>query len=57
MGLAVADVAVRDVTRSETGIGIGVRATVDGADAPWECVTDPEGVIAAISFTGVMAEN
>ena len=55
MGLAVTEVAVRDVTRSETGIG--VRATVDGADAPWECVTDPEGVIAAISFTGVVADN
>jgi hypothetical protein len=55
MGLAVAEVAIRDVTRSEAGVG--VRATVDGADAPWECMTDPEGQIQAVTFIGVEADN
>ncbi len=55
MGLAVAEVAIRDVTRSEAGVG--VRATVDGADAPWECLTDPEGLIQGVTFTGVEADN
>jgi hypothetical protein len=55
MGLTVAEVAIRAVTRTEDGNSM--RATVDGADAPWECMTDPAGLIAAASFTGVVADN
>ena len=55
MGLSAAEVAIRDVTRSEAGVF--VRATVDDADAPWECMTDPKGLIAAVTFTGVVADN
>lgn len=55
MGLAPARLAIREVTRWETGVN--VRVTVDGAAAPWECRTDFRNQIQAVTFTGIEADN
>ncbi len=49
-GKAVSDVAVFDVAESEAGVG--VMATVAGADAPWACQSSPDGRVAGVSYTG-----
>lgn len=41
-GRPVLEVAVFDVAESE--VGVGVMATVAGAEAPWACQSSPEGV-------------
>jgi hypothetical protein len=46
----VSDVAVFDVAESEAGVG--VLATVAGADAPWSCQSSPQGQVAGVAFTG-----
>jgi hypothetical protein len=55
MGVAAAQVEIRNVTR--TGSGMGMLATIDGAEVPWECMTDLSGEITALSFTGTIADN
>jgi uncharacterized membrane protein YoaK (UPF0700 family) len=49
-GRSVLDVAVFDVAESEAGVG--VMATVAGAEAPWACQSSPEGRVAGVSYTG-----
>lgn len=49
-GRAVSDVAVFDVAESEAGVG--VMATVAGAEAPWACQSSPDGRVAGVSYTG-----
>ncbi|MGS4947900.1 hypothetical protein ACVDG3_20725 [Meridianimarinicoccus sp. RP-17] len=49
-GRPVSDVAVFDVVEGEAGIG--VRATVAGADAPWSCQSSPSGQVAGVMYTG-----
>ncbi|WP_088651629.1 hypothetical protein [Marinibacterium profundimaris] len=49
-GLSVSDVAVFDVVEGEAGVG--VRATVAGADAPWSCESSPSGQVAGVMYTG-----
>lgn len=49
-GRPVSDVAVFDVAESEAGVG--VMATVAGADAPWSCQSSPDGKVAGVTFTG-----
>ena len=46
----VSDVAVFDVAESEAGVG--VTATVAGAEAPWACQSSPDGRVAGVSYTG-----
>jgi hypothetical protein len=48
--IPVSDVAVFDVAEAEAGVG--VRATVAGADEPWACQSSPSGVVAGVSYTG-----
>lgn len=50
VGVPVEDVAVFDVAESEAGIG--VRATVVGAEAPWSCLADAEGGVQGVMYTG-----
>ena len=49
-GLSESDVAVFDVVEAEAGVG--VRATVAGADAPWSCQSSPSGKVAGVMYTG-----
>ncbi|MEY4983996.1 MAG: hypothetical protein RIR62_2262 [Pseudomonadota bacterium] len=49
-GRPVSDVAVFDVAESEAGVG--VMATVAGAEAPWACQSSPDGRVAGVSYTG-----
>lgn len=49
-GRAVSDVAVFDVATSEAGVG--VLATVAGAEAPWSCQSSPAGEVAGVMYTG-----
>lgn len=49
-GRPVSDVAVFDVAESEAGVG--VMATVAGADAPWTCQASPDGRVAGVAYTG-----
>ena len=49
-GRSVSDVAVFDVAEGEAGVG--VRATVAGAEAPWSCLSSPSGQVAGVSYTG-----
>jgi hypothetical protein len=49
-GRPVSDVAVFDVAESEAGVG--VMATVAGAEAPWACQSSPEGQVAGVTYTG-----
>lgn len=49
-GRPVSDVAVFDVAESEAGVG--VMATVAGADAPWACQSSPDGRVAGVTYTG-----
>lgn len=49
-GRSVSDVAVFDVAESEAGVG--VMATVAGAEAPWACQSSPDGRVAGVSYTG-----
>jgi hypothetical protein len=55
MGLAVAQVTIQSVVPSEASVA--VRPTVDGAEAPWECLSDLKGEIVAVSFVGEEADN
>jgi hypothetical protein len=50
VGVPVSDVAVFDVADSEAGVG--VQATVAGADAPWSCLADAGGRVQGITYTG-----
>jgi hypothetical protein len=49
-GRSVSDVAVFDVAESEAGVG--VMATVAGAEAPWACQSSPDGRVAGVTYTG-----
>lgn len=49
-GRPISDVAVFDVAESEAGVG--VMATVAGADAPWACQSSPSGQVAGVTYTG-----
>jgi hypothetical protein len=49
-GQPVSDVAVFDVAESEAGVG--VMATVAGAEAPWACQSSPDGRVAGVTYTG-----
>ena len=49
-GRPVSDVAVFDVAESEAGVG--VMATVAGADAPWACQSSADGRVAGVMYTG-----
>ncbi|MEY4870901.1 MAG: hypothetical protein RLZZ563_231 [Pseudomonadota bacterium] len=49
-GRSVSDVAVFDVAESEAGVG--VLATVAGAEAPWACQSSPSGQVAGVTYTG-----
>ena len=49
-GRPVSDVAVYDVAEAEAGVG--VRASVAGAEAPWSCQSSPTGVVAGVMYTG-----
>lgn len=49
-GRPVTDVAVFDVAESEAGVG--VLATVAGAEAPWACQSSPTGQVAGVTYTG-----
>lgn len=49
-GRPVSDVAVFDVAESEAGVG--VMATVAGADAPWSCQSSSAGEVAGVTYTG-----
>jgi hypothetical protein len=49
-GRPVSDVAVFDVAESEAGVG--VMATVAGAEAPWTCQSSPDGRVAGVAYTG-----
>jgi hypothetical protein len=49
-GRPVSDVAVFDVAESEAGVG--VMATVAGAEAPWACQSSPDGRVAGVTYTG-----
>jgi hypothetical protein len=50
VGVPVSDVAVFDVADSEAGVG--VQASVAGADAPWSCLADAAGRVQGITYTG-----
>lgn len=49
-GRPASDVAVFDVAESEAGVG--VMATVAGAEAPWACQSSPDGRVAGVTYTG-----
>ncbi|GHC54125.1 hypothetical protein GCM10007315_16170 [Gemmobacter tilapiae] len=49
-GRPTSDVAVFDVAESEAGVG--VMATVAGADAAWACQSSPDGRVAGVTYTG-----
>jgi hypothetical protein len=49
-GRPISDVAVFDVAESEAGVG--VLATVAGAEAPWACQSSPSGQVAGVTYTG-----
>jgi hypothetical protein len=49
-GRPISDVAVFDVAESEAGVG--VMATVAGAEAPWACQSSPTGQVAGVTYTG-----
>jgi hypothetical protein len=49
-GKSTSDVAVFDVAESEAGNT--VQATVAGAEAPWICRTDRNGVVAQVMYSG-----
>jgi hypothetical protein len=49
-GRPTSDVAVFDVAESEAGVG--VMATVAGAEAPWACQSSPDGRVAGVTYTG-----
>lgn len=49
-GRPISDVVVFDVAESEAGVG--VMATVAGADAPWACQSSPDGRVAGVTYTG-----
>ena len=49
-GRSPADVAVFDVAEAEAGIG--VQATVAGAEAPWSCQTDRNFRVQGVMYTG-----
>ncbi|CAN1574902.1 hypothetical protein MCELHM10_03673 [Paracoccaceae bacterium] len=49
-GRPISEVAVFDVAESEAGVG--VMATVAGADAPWACQSSPDGRVAGVTYTG-----
>jgi hypothetical protein len=49
-GRPVSDVAVFDVAEAEAGVG--VMATVAGAEAPWACQSSPAGKVAGVTYTG-----
>lgn len=49
-GRPITDVAVFDVADSEAGVG--VLATVAGAEAPWACQSSPDGRVAGVTYTG-----
>lgn len=49
-GRPISDVVVFDVAESEAGVG--VMATVAGADAPWACQSSPSGQVAGVTYTG-----
>ncbi|WP_052649715.1 hypothetical protein [Paracoccus sp. PAMC 22219] len=50
VGKSQSDVAVFDVAESEAGIG--VQATVAGAEAPWACQTDAAFRVQGVMYTG-----
>lgn len=50
VGRPVSDVAVYDVAEAEAGVG--VMATVAGAEAPWACQSSPDGRVAGVTYTG-----
>lgn len=50
VGVPASDVAVFDVAESEAGVG--VQATVAGAEAPWSCLADADGRVQGVSYTG-----
>ncbi len=47
---SISDVAVFDVAESEAGNT--VQATLAGADAPWICRTDRNGVVLQVMYSG-----
>jgi hypothetical protein len=49
-GRPVSDVAVYDVAESEAGVG--VMATVAGAEKPWACQSSKDGRVAGVAYTG-----
>ena len=49
-GRQISDVAVFDVAGSEAGVG--VMATVAGAEAPWARQSSPDGRVAGVTYTG-----
>jgi hypothetical protein len=49
-GRPISDVAVFDVAEAEAGVG--VLATVAGAEAPWACQSSPDGRVAGVTYTG-----
>jgi hypothetical protein len=50
VGVPVSEVAVFDVADSEAGVG--VQASVAGADAPWACLADADGRVQGVAYTG-----
>jgi hypothetical protein len=49
-GRPISDVAVFDVAEAEAGVG--VMATVAGAEAAWTCQSSPTGQVAGVMYTG-----
>jgi len=49
-GKSIADVAVFDVVEAEAGVG--VQATVAGAERPWSCQSSPTGQVAGVMYMG-----
>jgi hypothetical protein len=50
MNRNISDVAIFDVVESEAGNV--VQASVAGADAPWICRTDRNGVVGQVMYSG-----
>jgi hypothetical protein len=50
MNRNISDVVIFDVSESEAGNV--AQATVAGAEAPWICRTDRNGVVAQVMFSG-----
>jgi hypothetical protein len=49
-GRPISDVVVFDVAEAEAGVG--VLATVAGAEAPWACQSSADGRVAGVTYTG-----